>query len=414
MQVLIESNAIECALIALMRSHDRYRWAVAWASTGFDAWKTLERHKERISQIVIGTHFHQTHPDAIASLHGERGVRFVTDLSGVFHHKIYLFEKDDGSWSAVIGSANFTNGAFTANDESAVIITSKDPGADTAKLQIDQAIKSAWNKATDRLTPDWLRWYTQMWEQKQERLRELAGRFGRRQNVHKAKSIDETEDGGRPVGDIPLLTMSWSKYLGLVRQEGDGGVIQDRTKVLESISAIFMANKSFHSMNLDDRNRVAGTIPKNSRLSAADKIDWAWFGRMSGMGKYNRTIIESHAEVSKALDCIPLIGTVDREMYEQFVDIFMRLPGTGKGNATRLLAMKRPDVFVCVNGKNAKMLKRWLGFRGQIEVQSYWESVIRRIQQAVWWNAPCPTAGIGRRVWNHRAAMLDAISYDHG
>src|SRR3546814_2375731 len=49
--------------------------------------------------------------------------------------------------------------------------------------------------------------------------------------------------------------------------------------------------------------------------------------------------------------------------------------------ATRLLAMKRPDVFVCVNGGNTKGLAVALTFAPTtIDLKNYWERVIEPIQ----------------------------------
>lgn len=414
MEILTNASAIQKKLMGLMDTHDHYRWAVAWASTGFNAWHRLLKYKRRIQHIVIGTHFHQTDPEVMRSLKGVRGVRFVTDLSGVFHHKVYLFEKRNGDWSALIGSANFTNGGMSTNGESAIVIRntdSEDPDWD--KGELEGLIEGAWSSAPASLKPEWLSWYTQMWEDKQERLRAQAGRFGRGLRRNKRKNDTAAEDGGRPVGDIPILTLPWLKYLQQVRREHDGDAVDGRLEVLERIRDIFQGHSSFASMDLDDRNRIAGTIPRNSKLVAADNVDWAWFGRMFGAGKFLRTVIREHEAISDALDAIPLVGSVDRKDYDHFMAGFMTLRGTGIGNASRLLAMKRPDVFVCVNTRNARLLKRLVGFHGALDQEAYWDSIIRRIQQAVWWNAPCPANGIARRVWRNRAAMLDAITYHH-
>src|SRR3546814_4861364 len=79
--------------------------------------------------------------------------------------------------------------------------------------------------------------------------------------------------------------------------------------------------------------------------------------------------------------------------------------------ATRLLAMKRPDVFVCVNGGNTKGLAVALTFAPTtIDLKNYWERVIEPIQQAPWYNASRPT-GRDMELWDARVAMLDAIYY---
>lgn len=409
MQVLIQSTAIEQALIGLMRSHDRYRWAVAWASTGFNAWDVLERHKSRIQQIVIGTHFHQTHPDAISSLHRSPGVRFVTDRSGVFHHKIYLFEKDDGPWSAIVGSANFTGSAFSANDESAVMFSSRDPGAAGAKQQLDQAIDDSWKKATDKLNPEWLRWYTQMWKQKQERLRRLAGRFGRKPNRTRRHDVHEF---ARSAGDIALLSMSWDKYLRLLRDKSETEDIRERLTCLEAAKAIFKKTPDFGRMSIDDRHRVTST-GRVKALSAQNHINWKCFGNMFGNGNFKHHVNQSQRLIQNALQHIAMEGEVTRDDYVSFASEIQSLKGISLGAVTRLLSMKRPDVFVPWNNANARLFKNSFGLKGVIDFDDYWDCVIARIQEeALWLNSPCPTSELGRRIWHGRSAMLDAIFYE--
>src|SRR4030067_565101 len=171
-----DTGEIESTLVDLMKQYKRYRWAVAWASVGFGAWDALVRHKGRIHRIVIGTQFHQTHPKVISLFHRHPGVRFVRDPSGVFHHKVYLFENGPKSWTAVIGRANFTQAAFKQNKESVVIIDADDEGAGNVKNAIDRCLNDSWSHADRNIDQQWVRFYTDGWERKMERLRRLANR----------------------------------------------------------------------------------------------------------------------------------------------------------------------------------------------------------------------------------------------
>jgi hypothetical protein len=42
----------------------------------------------------------------------------------------------------------------------------------------------------------------------------------------------------------------------------------------------------------------------------------------------------------------------------------------------------------------------------------YWEEIIARIQDAVWWNSPKPKDERQGEVWNGRAAFMDALFYE--
>ena len=41
----------------------------------------------------------------------------------------------------------------------------------------------------------------------------------------------------------------------------------------------------------------------------------------------------------------------------------------------------------------------------------YWEDIVCRIVDSIWWNESKPTDNEALRVWLGRAAMLDAILY---
>jgi hypothetical protein len=80
--------------------------------------------------------------------------------------------------------------------------------------------------------------------------------------------------------------------------------------------------------------------------------------------------------------------------------------------ATRLLAMKRPDVFVCVNNGNKASLAEALHFApSTLSLDNYWERVIEPIRLAKWYNAPRPE-GADAEAWDCRAALVDAIHYE--
>lgn len=75
--------------------------------------------------------------------------------------------------------------------------------------------------------------------------------------------------------------------------------------------------------------------------------------------------------------------------------------------------MKRPDYFICFEGSNALGLRSTFGFRGKMGFEEYWDSIIKCIQDALWWNAPAPTTVTEQReVWEARAAFWDAPYYD--
>jgi HKD family nuclease len=121
MKVLATAGEISTELNRLIRTCSSCRIAVAWASTGFDAFDLVARHRDRIEQMIVGTQFYQTDPRFIEAFLDAPNVRFVLATDGVFHPKCYLFELSDDRWECIIGSPNFTRAAAQRNDEMAVL-----------------------------------------------------------------------------------------------------------------------------------------------------------------------------------------------------------------------------------------------------------------------------------------------------
>jgi hypothetical protein len=111
MRVLTTAAEVNAELTRLLRACSSCQVAVAWASVGFKAFDLLAKNAEKIERMVVGTHFYQTHPDFIERFLGHPNVRFVLNPDGVFHPKVYLFEKSGGAWECVIGSPNRNPGS---------------------------------------------------------------------------------------------------------------------------------------------------------------------------------------------------------------------------------------------------------------------------------------------------------------
>ncbi|OCG63137.1 hypothetical protein [Gilliamella sp. GillExp13] len=156
---------------------------------------------------------------------------------------------------------------------------------------------------------------------------------------------------------------------------------------------------------------MAGLIDDGS------EIEWKWFGSMVGAGVFHSKINNNDPNISNALNCIPLTGPVNEANYNQFIKIFKQAFPAGKcgiGIASRLLAMKRPDYFVCLDGQNRPALCKDFGIPQKIDLETYWEQIIARIIDSVWWSSSCPDDSRKKeekQAWNGRVAMIDAIFY---
>lgn len=208
MKVLTTTTHVNKEISRLIRECSSCQVAVAWASVDFDAFDLLEKFSKKIGKMVVGTHFFQTHPTFIDKFLTHPNVRFVKNAEGVFHPKVYFFEKMKAEWECLVGSPNFTKGGFGRNVEIAILVTSHDQGAQEALDQIQKVIDGYWQTATP-FTRSALEAYRVAWKRKQPIIKSLQGKFG---NPH-----EEEGDHGKTPFDIPVLQMTWPEFLKRVQ-----------------------------------------------------------------------------------------------------------------------------------------------------------------------------------------------------
>jgi HKD family nuclease len=387
---------IASSLTRLFGQSDEVFIAVAWGTSN-SALASLLKNKSKISRLIVGTHFFQTEPlflEKISALDAAR----VMDASGhvTFHPKVYLF-LSGSSASVVIGSANFTNGGLATNVEACVLLEA--PENDPTVVSLRAFIEAEWARG-HAIDDEFLRDYTIQHEatrNAREALQKLV-RFRR-------------PKGAAPKGDP--LTMDWKTFVSAVRADRHHSV-EGRLSVLRGASDLLANGAAFSSLTEIDRKSVAGIL--GTRERAAADFDWAWFGSMFGTGVFKNRIKENHPAISSALDAIPLHGPVSKANYETFIKRFeSAFLGDGRkagiAPASRLLAMKRPDYFVCVDSPNRVGLSQHFGVaKSAIALDTYWEYLIEPMLYSAWWLAPRPTGQEGE-IWDGRAAFLDAIYY---
>jgi hypothetical protein len=346
----------------------------------------------RIKKAIIGTHFYQTHPDVLDTFVGSKNVRFMLQPNGVFHPKVYLFWNHN-TWEALVGSANLTEGAFSVNSEVVMLISGSDESASLIREQITSTIEQYWQQANpvDNATAEK---YRRLWLLKQPALRHLSGQYG------KTKSR-------KPPTASSVYSMSWLQFLDSIRQDVFHE-FDERCNLLKSVRTAFNDYGEFALMDTGLRQTIAG-LP-----NTYDK-NWGWFGSMKGAGYFRQAVNDNNCHLSSALDKVPSQGFVSRFQYQEYLEEFIKAFPKGRhgiATASRLLALKRPDQFVCVDSKNLRELCKNFGIpQTGMNYERYWDEVVERIIESPWWNAPRPNTGKDGDAWDGRAALLDAVFY---
>lgn len=384
-------------VLRLVEKSDDIALAVAWATEGDVTEALLQSNK--VSRAVIGTDMYVTSPTTLRKFANLPEARVVApDKPRLFHPKVYLFRNGSRS-AAIVGSHNLTSSAFKSNVEASVFIESD--GNDGFIQELQGFIAKHWQGA-ELIDEDFLFAYERQYEAKRPHHTALKT-FRRVKRPAKGTKLPSP------------LDISWQEFVQRVRTD-DRHDFKERLVLLERARTLFAERLTFAAMKTDERKAIAGTYGKvEPRL---DDIEWAWFGTMFPQGDFKNLVNNAPAGLSAALDNIPLVGDVAQAQYDAFVVEF-RTAFKGKAHqggyavASRLLAVKRPDVFVAVNSQNRRGLCEALVVaHSTLDLDNFWERIVEPVRMSPWWLAPRPKGGTEARLWDCRAAMLDSLYYE--
>ena len=294
-----------------------------------------------------------------------------------------------------MGSPNFTNGAFTANAELAVLLDGDDQRSGSF-TQLNSAVRRYWQAAMP-ITEEVLRKY-------EIQHRALAAH---RKALRRPPPINPPHPDANHPG---LLNYDFAEYVKHVRKDRH---FTERMATLREARLIFAHAVSLVDMGLGERQAVAGTVMAAGFRGVGD---WRLFGSMKGQGDSSSLVLSNAPRLSAALDAITAVGVIDERDYKAFVAGFVEAFRTAKHKggvptASRLLAMKRPDYFPCVDSKNNQKLAADLGYSwSTLSLQTYWTRVIEPLTSSRWWLENRPGGSIGL-VWDGRAALIDGLYY---
>lgn len=395
---LVNSAATARKLSTLIRKHDRISIAVAWGGIT-DVAEELLAHSDKFESFLLGVDFSATEADLIDRLVDVPNAFVAKNRPGCFHPKIFYFETGLKA-EAIVGSANFTKGGLGPNFEAGV--HAKGASDDPFFVQVRNQLNAY---APLRLA------ITSVLADSYRRQAEAAAAKARPKNP---TLPDNRKEWARV--NSPLARMEWSEFVTLARRD-EYHDFKKRMLLVRAIQQIFSRTPSFANVSAAEAKGIAGVLGKNeAEAEGLAKLEWGWFGSMGGAGTFAELIGLEDGALAAALDAIPRRGDVTKNQFDDYVAAFTAAFSNSSrvarlAPATRLLAMKRPDVFVCVNGGNRPGLAKALTFAPTtIKLENYWDRVIEPIRQAPWYTVERST-GRDTELWDARVAMLDAIYY---
>lgn len=399
-------NSCETAkkLVHLIKSHSYVSFAVAWATTGKDnpVFDALREAREKIRKSVVGTSSYLTDPRVLEwSMQETSQIKCVKVKKGtpMFHPKIYVLWSQDG-WDLLIGSANLTRGGMKRNTELMLHMSGSDCSAELF-LNTRKEINRYWNQS-DEIKRAWLNQYRKKHKLHTEKKRK----------IDTPSSIDV---------EIPeLLQLSWSEFYSIVQLKGEKSEIDSRLNFLRFAKRKFDDNDPFSKLSNADRRSLAATVYHGEGESAQLGLKIGWFGFQTGNGDYRKAINENNKNLSHALSFIPVSRSkyVQKSDYLSCVNEYEKAfdgKKFGLSLLTRLLALKRPDVFVPWNDGNQRKLRHDLLLKPTLNTrhfERYWDDLIERIKDAPWHCSHRPNGRMQGEIWDARVAMLDVLFYD--
>ncbi len=398
MNILTSQTEIEDTICSLIKSYENISFTTAWASGNSKAFQLLLKNTNKINKIIVGIHFYQTNPNFIKEFLNNEKVKFITNPTGIFHPKIYLFSNDDNNWECLVGSANFTKSAFEKNSEIMIHFNNNDINSKEIYKKLITEIDKYHQQAIIFTSKD-LQTYQVIWNKKAKKVLELQDKFGK-------------NEYGKPIFKSKIITLDWLNYFNKVKNDKHHS-FEIRIKLLKKAKEYFK-NNSFENMSSLARKQIAGIVKNDENDNT---LDWMYFGHMASP-RFKKRISDEYKNISKALEFIPLEGNISKDDYLNYIDYFQKNSNYGYGIPTisRFLTMKRPDVFFCLTGGNEELLYKDFGIKKikRKEYERYWDEIIQRIHESEWFNSPKPINEEEKRLWENRVAMLDAVFYNGG
>ncbi len=395
----LSASQTQSTLIALVENCESMQWAVAWATENA-VFEAAMKDSSKFEHFVVGTHMFQTQPEVLERAAALAAAAVVPPTGDLFHPKVYLF-RNGQRIRCVVGSPNLTKAAMSRNVEASVLLDGSLD--DVALVELSRFVAEAWKGAED-ISHEFLFRYRHQY----------AAKTAARQELIKFADV---RPPSKPNTKRAPHDMSWADYLVQVRSSSHPSAHQfkERLGVLTKAHALFATGIPYAKWNEDDRKLVAGTLGR--KKSQQPGVDYGLFGSMGASGTFANLVIEAPTGLSHALDFIPLMGAVTQGDYDRYCKAFRAAFDQdgrvgGLPTATRLLAMKRPDAFVCIDSANRKDLCENFGVSpSTTNLENYWQRIIEPMHGDPWWRHPQPSNAADAEIWLGRAALLDAIYY---
>lgn len=391
---IIRRNQILTRFTKLVGQARQVDIAVAWAKP-CDAVDVLVKGAASGTRIriAVGLAMNGTNPQTLQRLHESVELRIASPRCGIFHPKFYSFRGHDRAicW---VGSSNLTGGGFGGNVE---LVCEYDDDAEEGQ----RWFKALWNgDDLDRDPGPAIAAYIENY---------VPPRFSPRPQYQ----------GNEPeVG--PLVDQAtWSDFVHGLRTRDDYCHFHEFAwDVLgEAHSYLHTIARGREVAHFEDWVHLE---PEDCDILTGNDSDDGTWGLLGNFSPFTRhDFATEDGDVRGTIHELvgPVLAVPDDEIVpvnvaHDAVQTIMQIHNFGPAAATRLVTLARPDCLVSVNGESAAGLGNLSDVAHTADglVNDYAE-LLTWVYQQPWFNALEPDDPLERKIWNSRAALLDAFVY---
>ncbi len=402
---LLDDKAICKAMSQSAKTAVSVRVLAAWATMGAGL-NCLSSCTAARKEAIIGTRFSVTEPEALHGLIRQGfDLRILHSLrgGGTFHPKVYLFECPDGTWTALVGSANLTDAAFSRNAEVMVELSLTNEGAADLNALFDGHWKSA---HPGKITDEWFERYKEGYEAaKQKRAQDIA-KAERPKNSPLKRSTASPKTSQLQ----GLMKSDWAGYvrrLAVRKDLGDRFLDGGRSSYLRTLSLTGPILRSgLAEAEHEDISRAMGRSDYCGWLGTVHLISGR--GAKIYRDRALRALVDRYLEPLWELRGEHQSLEAGRAAFASLG----KIDGFGPGFITRMLTLARPDLFYSLNAASVDGLASLFGIpKARLRTWEGYEEGLKIVFATQWYNSPSPTDNKMKHLWDARVALLDAYAY---
>jgi len=344
-------------------------------------------------EIIMGVSFNQSHPDAIQFfLTNEINIRIFKFEINLFHPKCYLF-KDNNKFALFVGSSNFTYSGFYNNTE----INSLTEGDNTGQIEQVEKLFQQWQSDSCSFSPNkkWVEKYSKTYQQQR--------------NIERKNKLITPEDIEESISSSNWLTQAnWKLFYqkvitGLSEKERDEF----------GYSAVLDAAKNNLPLPLD--STIFDEIENRRIIGGMGK--YGWLGHVAASGKFRQFMVNGSGAnkriaVSAINNICSLVVPLDLDLLAENLNVLIRIGPTIKV-WSRIITILRPDHFCTVASPSVREnLSKTLQMpKSHFETVEGYIDLLKLIHSCPWYNSSKPSVKKETKIWERRAAFMDAIFY---